>query len=140
MENVSEVSLTVNFASGTAAWNRGSANLAVAVFVDLVSDHVAGKPLYQTLQLRKNRKDKAFEFVFRTDLCGAVDTFITKRPVDPENSGGEWEVSLESPSESGVGIDWTVEGPASVSKVGANRYRLSPSEDGWELPEWIGSY
>ena len=122
------------------AWNQGSANLAVAVFVELVSDHVAGKPLYQTLQLRKNRKGKTFEFVFRTDLRGAVDTFITIRPVDPEDSAGEWEVRLTSPSESGVVIDWKVEGPASVSKVGVNRYRLSPPEGGWELPEWIGSY
>jgi len=122
------------------AWNQGSANLAVAVFVELVSDHVAGKPLYQTLQLRKNRKEKTFEFVFRTDLRGAVDTFITMRPVDSENSERDWEVSLLSPSGSGVEIEWTVNGPASVSKLGVNRYRLSPPEGGWELPEWIGSY
>jgi hypothetical protein len=122
------------------AWNRGSANLAVAIFVDLVSDHVAGKPLYQALHLRKNRKEKSFELVFRTDLRGAVDTFITMRPADSENSRGDWEVSLLSPSGSGVAIEWAVEGPAGVEKLEVNRYRLSPPPAGWQLPEWIGSY
>lgn len=122
------------------SWSRGSAELAVAVFEELFSDHVAGKPLYDVLQLRKNRPDKTFEFEFQTDLRGAVDTFITMKPAEPEEFEGDWEISLRSPTESGVQIEWVVEGPGSVSKLGLNRYRLSPPEGGWELPEWIESY
>ena len=77
-----------------------------------------------------------FDFLFRTDLRGASDSFIALEPVDPENLQGEWEMTLRQSAETPVKIDWTVEGPGEVSKVDSNRFRLSPPPGGWVLPEW----